>query len=231
MRTFTCGDIIDRALRRADMYGSNYISPEEQFELLNMAYTDLYDILTTTYEEYNINEEIFALTPGTYAYDLPADFYKGVGVDYQINMSTTSYITLKPYTEMERNGLTGIIGQIPSGNIRLRYIPAPQTYTSRLELINGVSGWEEIIVVIMAIAMKEKEESNTASLERRLQMLIKRITDAANNRDTGFPHRVNDTYRVDIYQQFATLRYQFSGDTIRFLPTVMLGAAYSGIAG
>jgi hypothetical protein len=86
------------------------------------------------------------------------------------------------------------------------------------------------MVVNMAIAMRSKEESQTADLERQRAQLMNRIEIAAQNRDIGFPARVNDVYKVDIYQQFATLRYQYTGDKVRFLPTTMLGFAFTGIS-
>ncbi len=228
-RSFTARDLINRALRRADMYNSNYISVEEQFEVLNDCYTEMYDILVTAYEEYYMIQEYFiTLTPNTYSYDLPDDFYKGMGVDYNLNVTTTGWVTLKPFTEMERNGLSGVIGTLPSGQVRMRYVPVPAVFTSDTDLIDGVSGWDALIVTMMAIEFRIKEETDTSALERRKNQLIERITSASVNRDAGMPHQVNDIYQVNIFQAYASLRYQYSGNQIRFMNTEITGYAYYG---
>jgi hypothetical protein len=134
---YTAADIIRRARNKADMTNSAYITSQEDLDLLNESYTELYDLLVTKFENYFIKDDVFiTLVPGTYSYDLPADFYKGVGVDFQINVSSTGFITLKPFTEMERNGLTGIIGAIPAGNVKLRYVPTPVIYTATTDVID-----------------------------------------------------------------------------------------------
>lgn len=230
MRNYTAEQIINRALRRADMENSEFISPEEAFDLLNESYTEMYDLLVTKFEHYYIKDDVFVtLIPGTFSYALPDDFYKGVGVDYQLNVTGTGYITLKPFTEAERNGLTGIMATIPSGTVKLRYIPAPAIFTDPADLIDGVSGWETLLVVNMAIAMRIKEESPTADLEREQARLMQRIEIAAQNRDTGFPARINDINRIDVYQQFATLRYQYSGNQVRFISTEIISPVFIGI--
>ncbi len=230
---YTAADIIRRARQKADMMNTGYITAQEEMDLLNETYCELYDLLVSSFEEYFIVDDYFVdLVPGTYNYALPDDFYKGVGVDFQLNMSATSFITLKPFSEMERNGLTGVIGAIPTGRVKLRYIPQPVIYTATTDAIDTkIAGWETLLVVNMAIAMRSKEESQTADLERAQAKLMERITINASNRDIGFPARVNDVYKVDVWNQWASLRYQYSGDFVRFLPTVMEGFAFTGISG
>jgi hypothetical protein len=216
--------IIDRALKKADMFESGYISEDngERMALFNEAYCELYDLLVTSFGDYYVSEASFNLTTGTFNYSLPADFYKLIGVDYQIGSTPTSYVTLKPYTEMERNGMMGTVGNIPSGVIRLRYVPSPTQYTTGTEIVQGISGWETLLVIIMAIAMKEKEESDTGPLERQLARQMKRIEEASQNRDIGMPGRVNDIYKLTVYQQYASLRYMLTANDIRFLSTEIL---------
>lgn len=228
-RSFTARNIINRALRRADMKNSNYINVEEQFEVLNECYTEMYDILVTAYAEYYMVQEYFiALSPNTYMYDLPDDFYKGMGVDYNLNVTTTGWVSLKPFTEMERNGLSGVIGTLPSGQVRMRYVPVPPIFTDDADLIDGVSGWDSLIVAMMAISFRTKEETDTAPLERLKSQLIQRITAASQNRDGGMPAQVNDIYQVNIFLAYASLRYQYSGNKIRFMNTEISGYAYYG---
>lgn len=58
--------------------------------------------------------------------------------------------------------------------------------------IDGVSGWEELIVLGAAIRMMQKEESDTRPLDARRQVLYKRIEAAAQARDVGNAPTVTD---------------------------------------
>ncbi len=224
----TIQSIIDRALKKADMFNSGFIDAAngEQMELFQEAYTEWYDIMVTRFENYFTAESAFQITAGTFSYVLPDDFYKLLGVDYKIGATPTSYITLKPFSEMERNGEIGTVGNIPTGEIKLRYVPAPIQYTDPTDTVQMVAGWDTLLVVLMAIAMREKEESDTASLERQLARQMNRVEEAAQNRDVGMPGRVNNIYQVTVYQQYSNLRYQLNQDSIKFLSTEILSAGY-----
>jgi hypothetical protein len=225
------GDILDRALKKADMYESGFIDSAngEQMDLLNEAYCELYDLLVTRFENYFVSEASITLTPNTTEYNLPTDFYKSVGVDYKIGATPTQFVTLKPFMENERNGMIGTVGTIPAGEIRIRYVPSPFKYTDRAELVQGISGWETLMVILLAISFKEKEESDTGPLERQLARQMQRIEEASQNRDAGMPHHITDIYQIDMYQQYASLRYQFSGDKIKLLSTEIISAYFVGL--
>jgi hypothetical protein len=66
--------------------------------------------------------------------------------------------------------------------------------TSVNNQIDGVNGWEEFIVVDAAIKALEKAEYDTSTLMVSKAALLKRIEDAATNRDTGAPMSVSDVY-------------------------------------
>jgi hypothetical protein len=229
-RAYTVAQIITRARRKADMENSEFIGDEEALDLFNESYTELYDLLVSSFEEYYVKDNVFVnLIAGQSTYDLPADFYKGVGVDYQLNVTGTGYLTLKPFTEAERNGLTGVMATIQAGTVKLRYIPAPKIYTDLSEEVDGISGWETLMVTSMAISMRIKEESSTNDLELQYAKLMKRIEVLKQNRDTGMPARINDIYKIDVYQQFATLRYQYTGSSIKFLSTEIISPVFIGM--
>jgi hypothetical protein len=230
-RSFTVQNIIDRALRKADMMESDFISAEEALDTFNEEYTNLYDLLVTRFDNYFVSEENITLTPGATDYALPDDYYKTVGLDFLITGSGASgqYVTLKPFLESERNGVTGIRASVPAGIVRHRYVPAPAIYTDTADLVDGVSGWEELIVNGMAMEFLGKEESSTARLERRQMALMKRIEETAQNRDVGMPAHVGDVYKIDVYSQYASLRYQINQSTVRFFTTEVVTPAFMGI--
>jgi hypothetical protein len=57
---------------------------------------------------------------------------------------------------------------------------------------DGIDGWEEYVVLDVAITMLGMEESSTAHLERKLDRMRERLTALADNRDAGRPERIQD---------------------------------------
>lgn len=58
--------------------------------------------------------------------------------------------------------------------------------------IDGVSGWEEYIIVDAALKAMGKEESDVSLLAQQKMAMIKRLADMAENRDAGNPATVSD---------------------------------------
>lgn len=58
--------------------------------------------------------------------------------------------------------------------------------------IDGVSGWEEYVVVDAALKAMGKEESDMSLLAQQKLMMVKRLQDMAANRDAGMPATVSD---------------------------------------
>ena len=219
MRTLTFGELKTRSRERADMVNSQFISNTELEGLVNESMTELYDMLVTTLgADYYVTDTSFQLVSGQSVYSLPIDFYKMAGVD--LASGSGKAVSLRPFQFQERNrfnnaliydsstnGFTNLRYRIIGNDIKfipevssnqtvtLWYHPACEVLTNDLDTFNGVNGYEELVIVLTAIKMLSKEESDTSSLERRYQYLIKRIQDSAANRDAGSPERVQDVSR------------------------------------
>ncbi len=63
-----------------------------------------------------------------------------------------------------------------------------------LSMFDGVNGWEEYAVLDTAIFMGDKEESDTRSLQRRLDKMAVRLNAMTDNRDEGEPLMIRDVY-------------------------------------
>lgn len=63
--------------------------------------------------------------------------------------------------------------------------------------IQGISGWEEYVIVDAAIKAKIKEESDISGLMMQKEGMLSRINQVAENRDASMPSRVSDTQSVD----------------------------------
>ena len=143
--------------QRADMVNSTFVSDPELNSYINASYYELYDLLVQKYgNDYFMKEYSFQLQGNISQYPLPADFFKLLGVDLQISDGPDGYVSLRPFTLVERNrystanvqtwiGVTNLRYRISAGN--LWFTPSPQTgqtiriwYVPRLsELVDPVT--------------------------------------------------------------------------------------------
>lgn len=212
------GQIRLMSQQRADRENSNFVTMPEWNTYINQSYFELYDLLTTTYEDYYFATPITITTDGSsYLYALPngsnyssaPPFYKMLGLDMGLSTSNNAYISLNRFNFIDRNryvfpnlGSTylgvfnlqyKIVGNnvmfipTPSANqfLRLWYIPRLTQLLSDSDVMDGVSGWTEYVIVDSAIKALQKEESDTQVLMVQKTALIKRIEESAVNRDAG----------------------------------------------
>lgn len=163
-------------------------------------------------------KEVFPLPNGTSAYLTPggntaAAFFKLLGADLKIG---TDWKPLDKFELAERGRGSGPWQQGMrlkyrlQGNfiwfrprpqagqqVRLLYIPRMTPLLNDTDVIDGVSGWEEYVVVDCVIKAKVKEESDVSVEISKLNALKKRIQDIAQNRDAGTPMTVADVRRDD----------------------------------
>jgi hypothetical protein len=82
-----------------------------------------------------------------------------------------------------------------TGVYQLWYIPIYTPLTSDSDTLNAFisnNGWEEYIVLDVAIKMLNKEESQTSHLVKEKDLLVKRINSMAGDRDVDQPERISD---------------------------------------
>lgn len=196
----------------------SYISAsyKELYDLLVGAYgEDYYGATPVTITTDGTNDR-YNLPDGTLYSGAPA-FYKLLGVDLQLSTGPQGYITLKTFPLSERNkystpnfasfwGFTNMryrlfanqlmLNPLPAAgqNIRLWYVPRPSNLTASTDTLDGISGWEEYVVVDAAIKCKDKEESDCSVLMARKQALKERIESIAANRDPGTAAKTVDVY-------------------------------------
>jgi len=214
----TLEDLQLRCREAADMVNSQFVTDPELIRYINSSAQELYDILIMAYgEDYYVKPAPLEFAISGSEDDLPADFYKAVGVDAKIG---GDYVTLKPFEFSERNRYSEPSSALLSNGspiryklfgdkimwstgahtgttVRIWYIPAMTELTDPADTINGVNGWEEIIVVDTAIKMKAKQEDDVNLLMVRKQELLRRIEKAAQDRDAGMPHRITDVSRIN----------------------------------
>lgn len=210
----TLAQLRTRCRERADQENSEFISSSELLSYINASYAELYDILVGKFEDYYTTKTTTTIASGSSTITLPSDFYKLRGIDYQLD--TNTWVAVGKFNFNERNTLNRsivrrgagfretqyrIIGdeiQIEpedsaDGTYRLWYTTLPTLLAAETDTVNGVNGWEEYIVIDVAIKMMAKEESSTAHLEREKAAMLDRIEAMAANRDSGQPETISDT--------------------------------------
>lgn len=110
------------AMQRADRVNSNFVTMPEWRGYINQSMFELYDLLTTLYEDYFLAPPIQFVSDGvTYAYALPngsntffnannpsmtvtpPPFYKLMGCDLALNNAVNAYVTINKFNFIDRN--------------------------------------------------------------------------------------------------------------------------------
>ncbi len=146
-----------------------------------------------------------------------APFYKLLGVDCGLGAAANAWVTLKKFDFIGRNryiypqitstylGVFNLRYRLMGSNIefiptpsagqilRLWYIPRVSQLLKDTDVMDGVSGWTEYVIVDAAIKALQKEESDVSVLMAQKMALTQRIQDSAMNRDAGQPDTISNT--------------------------------------
>lgn len=216
--TMTLLELRTAVRQRADIENSQFITDTELNSYINQSYFELYDLLVQKYgSHYFVSAPYSLTTDGTSEfYPLPTDFYKLVGLSAKFLGAVSQYTPLKhgSFAEMQRYsgvssqsllGINDLLYTLTANNIwlapvppagqalRMFYVPKLSTLSSDSDLVDGISGWTEYIICDAAIKCMQKEESDVTVLAAEKSSLIRRIEDAASNRDAAGASRVNET--------------------------------------
>lgn len=209
----TLQELIDDSRDRADMVGSTFISDSQFTRYINKSKDALYDYLIGAYgEDYYTKDFDFNLVGGTDSYSLPSDFYKLVSVEFDLGGG--EFLPLKRFSMRDRGrGYFNryyntykyrlmndqiIFTPNPStgSSMKLWYVPLATNLVNLTDTLKGFSGWEEFIIIDVAIKAMRKEESDTVELERDRIGMVDRLNKMRMNRDAANPKRVKDTSSI-----------------------------------
>ncbi|HEY5961563.1 MAG TPA: hypothetical protein VIV60_33620 [Polyangiaceae bacterium] len=196
-RTVTVQNMIDAVQSTADIVSDDNISTTDIIRWINEGYAELYDILVSSGLPFFETETPIVTTSNQPVYALPSDFYAPVALNYQLDAETLlPLVELNPRC-IHRITFSGsqaffyrcVVNNLhlyptPPANqtYKLLYIPAPVQLTTAGQTIDGVSGWEAYVHAFAVIMARDKQDRPVDVQERRLKSLVKRITDAAQNR-------------------------------------------------
>lgn len=217
----TVGNLRLECQQRTDRVNSDNITDQEWNSMINQSYKELYDILIQKFGDMYFVTTPFTITTvqNTNLYALPTDFYKLFLCEVALNPSDpNSYVTLSQFEFLQKNlfnypnqftlyGVTNLryrlngnnlmIVPIPQANqtIRLWYAPRPNQLINDTDLVDGISGYEEYIVADVCIKTLAKTEEDSSIFMAQKSALLKRVEEAAENRNISEPQRVTDSRR------------------------------------
>lgn len=150
-------------------------------------------------------------------FPLPNDFYKLMRCEVALNPADpNSWITLRQFQAIQANmwnfpnvytfyGITNLryrlwgeylqIVPIASAGqtIRIWYSPRPNQLIKSTDIVDGISAFEELMVVDTCIKALAKTEEDAGLFVLQKKELIQEIEEAAENRNVGEPQTVSDS--------------------------------------
>jgi hypothetical protein len=223
-RTETAGNLITRAKERADMENSNFISTAEWYRSLNVWTAQLWNHLVKVDPDRYTREQTLTATGSTQDFEVADDYYGTVGIDYISDAAEGIYVPIprlygEEETRIVQNDSNGypvgytyrynvsdpsvpLIRILPttSYNCRHRYIVTAPEYatdgTDSESKVIGISGFEEFVVIGMAIDARIKEESSVVQLRESHAQMLKHLEEMAENRSIDSAGHVHDSRRA-----------------------------------
>jgi hypothetical protein len=150
---------------------------------------------------------------GTERYALPSDFYKLIGAP-EVNLGNGPQ-QLKRWSWDERPSYLDASGWSPNAPVSYRlygrdqisflpipsavhavtvhYVPTPTQLAADADFYDGRAGWEEWVIVDVAMKIEIKAERDIAELRAERDELWADITRSAKSLDQGAPDRVRET--------------------------------------
>lgn len=186
----------------------------ELYDLLITVYEDYYVAPRLSFQ--TDGSYLYDLPNGQNHSSAPA-LYKLYGVDLGLDSTQNAWVTLKKFDFIARNRYvypqitTTFLGvfnlQYRLLGSQIMFIPTPATgqfvglwYFPRLttlladsDVMDGISGWTQYVIVRAAKYALDKEESDTSKLDAELLYLKGRIEETSTNRDAGQPDTISNT--------------------------------------
>lgn len=179
-RTFTLAQLRDRVRELIDAEQMRAVSDLELNKRLSNAYAKYYARLAQSGLGYPPETTATLVSTGTDTYPLPADHFATLRIDYQLSPQWWDPLDLIDIRDIHRVQWQGssqafwyrLSGQnlqfLPTpaagGTYRHIYAPAPADLTSDAQTVDGVTGWEDAVVLDAAIRCAMKWEGDVAGL-------------------------------------------------------------------
>lgn len=204
-RSYTVEQLATKVRSRGEYAEDAYIKNDMLIDFIDSAHTEVYDMLVTKWEDYFVTEATFETTASVGAYTLPTDFYKLLGLDIQIggrwhqlrrynltqrNIGQTG--TTSTYYRLQGNNLHLVPAPSTVNTIRIIYVPRAPILAAMDDTVDGVNGWEELVVLLALRRCKVREEASVSAVDAEIARQMVRLESAADARDAGESESIQD---------------------------------------
>lgn len=220
MPTKSVADVITDVRNRTDTAQSQFVTDTELLSYLNSVAGELYDILTSTSEDFQVNSVDVTLASsdilaGTNFIPMPTGMNKLRGLDrlfggtwltcYRHEMSSRNAWSWPSYNppigwittwyRLQGSNIYLVPPQTAAGQYRVWFVPDYVTLTlvDDLPSYMATSSWYEFIVSGVAAMVLTKQDLDPSVFMAAKASQQLRIIDAATPRDTGGVRRAVDT--------------------------------------
>ncbi len=218
-RTVTLGDLATRVRYIADLVNNQFVTDTMIYQFINDGNSVLYNKLLRADPERYMREH----TPTIDAngeFSTEATYFGTIAIDWSEDSNSGIWHNVPRIFATEANAYDhdNDDSGVPSGwhpifdttvayGVRIRLLPNPSSrYTIRHkytvapaeltvagQIIDGISGWEEYLVLYAAIKCKIREESSTTALENQLARYEEELDSMIEARNVTEAGRVIDT--------------------------------------
>lgn len=188
--------------------------------MINRSIAELYDLIVTANHDHYLSSDTISVVSGTESYTLSteiSDFYKAHGVDVLESggdsTKMSDWVRLEPFIWEDRGyyedntdreaaryrfmGDKLYLVPCPnwSGTVKVWYVAAPAELSADGDTFDGISGWEQYVIVDVCIKIAAADETDAKIFMAEKQKLIERIHGMAQERDRSNPDRVRNVRR------------------------------------
>lgn len=208
--TVTAQSLLDQVRALVDREEDDFLTDTFILTELSKAHGHVWSRLVDKFENYGVLTRNITTLAGIEVYDLPDDFLKSLMVH---RLSGSDWEPVPRYTDAERHDYENSSGEgfgyqivasgvslLPVGagseTVRLKYIHTATPITTAAQVITLAHPMQEDLVVLMAAKRCMIRQNLPATqFNDEIDRLEKLLETAADTRDVGRPHRIQDTYR------------------------------------
>lgn len=199
----------NRVRDRADLVADMFVTDATLNQWINDSISELYDLLLQASEDWYVVSTPVTVTSPASSFSAPAGMIRFHGLDRDIGGG--KYEPIKrgvfrerlTYTErryvLTKQTLLLFPATSAPGSYVAWYTPAFTTLAADGDSFDGVNGWEEYVVVDVAMKARVKGEEEAGDLMTAKALLRGRIQTMAGTRDASEPPRIVDVHADDEY--------------------------------
>lgn len=203
-RSWTLAQLRTKVQQRGSFENSVDITATILNEFINEAIAELWDIMVQRWEDYYVTRSNLSVSAAQDGITLPTDMYKLRKLEIVDSSSPTGYRRLRPHDLDASHVFATVAGKayryrlenaklylapIPAvaETLRLFYIPCATILSADGDTLDGVNGYEGLVVQLALKRCYDRQDMPTTSIDQEIARLTQRVRIAADNRDADEP--------------------------------------------